>query len=155
ERRLQRKSDLGRLKKLREELAALAPDGIGVLQGQLDEVGRQKRLVLERRPTLADQPFDAAEADRRERSLQERTSHWKKALKDAENDAGAAQKKFEEANGAAAQAHTDQAAAKATETAARQEIQRLGEEADLSGKRQAADDVLAKAREILAAAALT
>jgi DNA repair protein SbcC/Rad50 len=155
ERRLQRKADIGRLKKLREELAALAPDGIGALQGQLDEVARQKRLILERRPALADQPFEVAEADRRERSLQERTDHWKKALKDAETDASAAQRIFEEANSVAAKARTDQSAAKATAAATGQELQRLGEETDLSAKRQAAEDALAKAREILAAAALT
>jgi hypothetical protein len=155
ERRLRRETDLDRLKKLRKELDILAPDGIAVLQGQLDDVLRQKGVILERRPSFGDSPFDGAEAERRELSLHERVGRWKKALEEAELAAKDAQNAFENANKAHAKLSNDHAGAKATEKAATEELQRLGEESALSAKRQAAEVAVGAAKERLAAAALT
>jgi len=155
ERRLQRETDLDRIKKLRKELGILAPDGIAVLQGQLDDVLRQKEVIRERRPSFGDSPFDGAEAERRELSLHEQVGRWKKALEEAELAAKDTQNAFENANKVHAKLSNDHAGAKATEKAATEELQRLGEESALSAKRQAAEGAVGAAKERLAAAALT
>jgi DNA repair exonuclease SbcCD ATPase subunit len=155
ERRLQRETDLDRLKKLRKELGILAPDGIAVLQGLLDDVLRQKGVILERRPLFGDGLFDAAEAERRELFLQEQTGRWKKMVADAEAAAKNAQRTFEEANATAGKLSNEHAGAKATEKSAREELQRLGDESALRAKRQAAEVAVGAAKQTLAAAALT
>jgi DNA repair exonuclease SbcCD ATPase subunit len=155
ERRLQRQTDLERLKQLRKDLTALAPEGMVVLHNQLEDVSRQKGIILERRPALADVPFDVNEAERRESSWRVQADRWRKALEGAESAAHAAREEFEKATKRAEETRNDRAAAKATEKAAREELRRLGEEAVLNAKREAAQEALDKATDRFTAAALS
>jgi DNA repair exonuclease SbcCD ATPase subunit len=150
-----READLGRLKQLRKDITAIAPDGIPVLQGQLDGLNRQMELLVQRRPAFGDGPFVAAEADQREVKLSDRMRDWKKALADAETAAQAARTAAEKAEKAVQAVARLHAAAEATEKTEHEGLQRLGDESALAEFLKNAESALGTAQEKLTAASLT
>src|SRR5262249_38138534 len=120
-----------RLEQHRDEQRKLAPQGVGARHNERHHLGRERRLILERRPELAAWEPNARDCDQLADQFQARTRELervRKACEAHEKHASAARQQAEREVQVVREGLT---AARAVARSAVQELQRLGDETTL------------------------
>lgn len=150
ERRVQRNSWTNQLKELRKELHKLAPEGRSALEADRITSTNQRRLVLERRPHLADWNGTMADVDESEKEFKLRAAELEQTRKRHEANAPATLTLLQNAETDLQAKKLTVAAADASLQAGRDELKRMGDEADVLSKLGQARNDLAIAEEAVA-----
>jgi DNA repair exonuclease SbcCD ATPase subunit len=155
ERRVLREKALSELQAARKALDQVAPEGLKALESELTQMDRQREIICQRQPALGDWVPTEGELQQRERQFQAHSNELQKARKSLEEaeqklaqDLHRASDRFWEWNERAA-------TAKATAQAAREHLQRLGDEDALEVKRKQTQENLVACQARVREAALT
>jgi uncharacterized protein YhaN len=155
ERLFRQEACLRELEKLRRELGELAPQGLGAKQNEGQQLERERRFILQRRPELASWTPDPHDCEQRSTTFQQRARELERQRKACEAQEKQAHHARQQAQREDQLCRERQTGSRATAAAARQELQRLGEEESLRGELLRAEAALSRARQRLTETELT
>ncbi len=153
--RLLREGWVERRKKAQHELNQLVPQGRAVAEREREELQHRRKVILERRPELANWRPSAEAIQRREAEFQPRTEALEKSRIQREREESLSARALRDAENRLQSDNNLLIEAKASAKAAKEELDRQGDEEALKKELEEANTALELARARLQAALLT
>ncbi len=129
QRRIQRQTWANRLAEARQEIHDQAPEGRVAMETRLQNLKNQRKIILERSPSLTDWQPKLTEIEEREHQYNRRSTELQTIREDQEVAEVSAKEALQQAEAALQKQKEESAAALASAQASREELLRLGDEA--------------------------
>jgi hypothetical protein len=155
ERRVEREAAAANLEAQRKEMRQLAPVGLGALKSEVDKCDGARRLIVQRRPELADWKPSEQEVTERDRQFQARVAVLQNARKDLEKAEKRDREELRAAEGRLRAQETRYVVERTTAKNYGNEVQRAGDEAALQALVRQSEGELGAARARLSQSELT
>lgn len=155
DRRVEREAAAASLETVRKEQQQLAPLGLGILSSEVEKLANSRRMIVERRPDLANWRPSEQDVNERDRQFQAQIAALQMVRKECETAERRAREELARAEQRLRDLQTQHVEQRTTAKNCGNELQRLGDEAQMRGNVEQRENELRATRQRLVETELT